>query len=51
MQIKLVHEIRAVKNKKELTNIIKAQRISEQVLVDVLKVLKTGVSEIEIEGG
>ena len=45
---KLVHEVRAVKNKKELANIIKAQRISEQVLKDVLKKLKTGVPEIEI---
>ena len=48
MQIKLVHEIRAVKNKEELASIIKAQRISEQVLKDVLQFLKTGVSEIEI---
>ena len=47
-QCKLIHEIRAVKNKKELANIIKAQRISEQVLKDVLKVLKGGVTEIEI---
>lgn len=48
MKTKLIHEIRAVKNKKELANIIKAQRISEKVLQDVLKILKTGVSEIEI---
>jgi Xaa-Pro aminopeptidase len=47
-QIKLIHEIRAIKSKKELVNIIKAQRISEKVLQDVLKILKTGVSEIEI---
>ncbi|MFA6257412.1 MAG: M24 family metallopeptidase [Candidatus Paceibacterota bacterium] len=45
---KLIHEIRAVKNKKELANIIKAQRISEEVLSDVLKTLKTGVTEITI---
>ncbi|MDD5721319.1 MAG: M24 family metallopeptidase [Candidatus Pacebacteria bacterium] len=45
---KLIHEVRAVKSKKELANIIKAQRISEKVLQDVLKILKTGVSEIEI---
>jgi Xaa-Pro aminopeptidase len=48
MQTKLIHEVRAIKTKKELANIIKAQRISEQVLKDVLQVLKTGVSEIEI---
>ncbi len=48
MQTKLIQEIRAVKNKKELANIIKAQRISEQVLQDTLKKLKTGISEIEI---
>lgn len=47
-QTKLIHEVRAVKNKKELANIIKAQRISEKVLQDILKTLKTGVSEIEI---
>jgi len=40
MKIKLLHEVRAVKSKKELENIIKAQRISEQVLTDVLKTLK-----------
>lgn len=45
---KLIHEIRAVKNKKELANIVKAQRISEQVLSLALKELKSGVSEIEI---
>lgn len=49
MKTCLIHEVRAVKNKKELANIIKAQRISEWVLKDVLKVLKTGVSEVEIE--
>ncbi|MBI2627787.1 M24 family metallopeptidase [Candidatus Nomurabacteria bacterium] len=45
---KLIHEIRAIKNKKELANIIRAQRISERVLEDVLKKLKTGVTEIAI---
>jgi Xaa-Pro aminopeptidase len=40
--------VRAVKSKKEIENIIKAQRISERVLQDTLKVLKTGISEIEI---
>lgn len=47
-KIKLIHEVRAVKNKKELANIIKAQRISERVLSDVLKKIKIGVSEVEI---
>ncbi len=47
-QSKLIHEVRAVKNKKELANIVKAQRISERVLGMTLKKLKTGVSEIEI---
>ena len=46
---KLIHEIRAVKNKKELENIIKAQRISEQVLQDTLKKLKAGITEVQIE--
>lgn len=47
-KIKLIHEVRAVKSKKELVNIIKAQRISEKVLLDVLKFLKDGVTELEI---
>jgi len=47
-KIKLIHEVRAIKNKKELANIIKAQRISEKVLKDILLKLHTGVSEIEI---
>ena len=47
-QCKLIHEVRAIKNKKELANIIKAQRISEQVLGNVLKKLQTGITEIEI---
>ncbi len=46
--IKLIHEIRAVKSKKELANIIKAQRISEGVLLDVLNTLKTNITEIEV---
>lgn len=44
---KLIHEIRAIKGRGELANIIRAQRISEKVLRDVLKFLKDGVSEIE----
>ncbi|MBP9748368.1 MAG: aminopeptidase P family protein [Candidatus Pacebacteria bacterium] len=47
-KIKLVHEVRAVKSKTELANIISAQRISEKVLRLTLKQLKTGVSELEI---
>ena len=45
MKTKLIHEIRAVKTKKELANIIKAQRISEKVLQDTLVKLKTGMTE------
>ncbi|MFA6324801.1 MAG: M24 family metallopeptidase [Candidatus Paceibacterota bacterium] len=48
-KIKYIHEVRAVKSKKELDNIIKAQRISERVLGDVLKILKVGISETEVE--
>lgn len=44
---RLIHEVRAVKNRKELANIIKAQRISELVLKDVLKKIKTGITELE----
>lgn len=49
MPTKLIHHIRAIKNKSEIENIIKAQRISEQVLIDTLKILKTGITEIEVE--
>ena len=49
MKTKLIHEVRAVKNKKELVSIIKAQRISEKVLLGTLKYLRTGVSELQIE--
>ncbi len=47
-KVKLIHEVRAVKNKKELANIISAQRISEKVLAEALKYLKDGVSEIAV---
>ena len=47
-KLKLIHEVRAVKNKKELANIIKAQRISEKVLQTTLAKLKTDITEIEI---
>lgn len=46
--MKLVHEVRAAKSKSELANIVKAQRISEKVLHDVLGYLKTGISEITV---
>ncbi len=46
--MKLIHEVRAVKNKRELDNIIKAQRIGEKVLEDVLGKLHTGVTESAI---
>ena len=49
MKTKLLHEVRAVKSKKELENIIKAQRICERVLTDTLKILKVGISEIQVE--
>ena len=48
MKTQLVHEIRAVKSKKELANLIKAQRISERVLSDTVKKLKDGLTELEI---
>ena len=47
-KIKFIHQVRAVKSKKELANIVKAQRISEKVLHDVLKYLKNGISEVEV---
>jgi Xaa-Pro aminopeptidase len=46
--MKLIHEIRAIKSKAELANILKAQRISEKVLRDTLAKLKNGIGEIEI---
>lgn len=48
-KIKLIHEVRAVKNKKEVGSIIKAQRISEWVLNETLKILKNGITEKEVE--
>lgn len=45
-KLQLIHEVRAAKSKKELANIIKAQRISERVLNDVLKKLHTGITEV-----
>jgi len=46
--MKLIHEVRAVKNKKEIASIVKAQRISEKVLHFTLLKLKSGVTEVEI---
>jgi Xaa-Pro aminopeptidase len=48
MKTKLIHEVRAVKTKRELANLIKAQRISEKVLTDALGELSTGVTETGI---
>ena len=45
---KLIHEVRAVKSKKELKYIIKAQRITETVLRYIIVKLKTGVTELEV---
>ncbi len=45
----LLHIVRASKTKKELANIVKAQRISKQVLADVLKILKIGITELETQ--
>ncbi len=47
-ETQILEQVRAPKNKKELGNIIKAQRISETVLKIVLLNLRVGVSEIEI---
>lgn len=49
MKTKLIHDIRAVKNKKELASIIKAQRISEKVLLDAVAYLRDGVTELQVE--
>jgi len=47
-RIKLIHEVRAVKSKKELSNIVTAQRLSEKVLKETRVRLHTGVTELEI---
>lgn len=46
--MQLIHEVRAVKSKRELANIIKAQRISEKVLQYTVAKLRTGISEVQI---
>lgn len=43
-----IQEVRAVKNSREIGNIVKAQRISEQVLLETVKKLGIGVSEIQL---
>lgn len=48
MKTKLIHEVRAIKNKKELANIVRAQRITEEVLRYIVVKLKTGITEIEV---
>jgi Xaa-Pro aminopeptidase len=48
MKTKLIHEVRAVKSKKELANIIAAQRISEKVLQYIVAKLRTGITELEV---
>lgn len=45
---KLIHQVRAVKSKKEISSIVSAQRKSEKVLVETLNILKTGITEIEV---
>lgn len=47
LKTKLLHEIRAVKTRKELANIIRAQRISELVLRYIVAELYTGITELE----
>src|SRR3989344_2020390 len=47
-KVKIIHEVRAVKSKKELANIIKAQRISERVLQYIVVKLKLGVTELAV---
>jgi Xaa-Pro aminopeptidase len=47
--MKLLQEIRAIKSRSELANIIRAQRISEQVLRDAIGILRTGITENEVE--
>ncbi len=46
--VKVVREVRAVKSKKELANIVEAQRISEEVLRYVVAKLRTGITEAEV---
>lgn len=44
----IIQELRAIKTKKEIDNIIRAQRVSEKVLVEVIKKLKVGIKEKEV---
>ena len=45
---KLIHEVRAVKSRKELANIIKAQKTSELVLRYIIVELRTGITEVKV---
>jgi Xaa-Pro aminopeptidase len=45
---KLINEVRAIKSKKELANIIRAQSISELVLRYAVSKLYTGITEIQV---
>lgn len=47
-KLPIIQNLKAVKSKKELANIIKAQRISERVLGEVVNKLKIGVTEINL---
>ena len=47
-EVKLIHEVRAVKSKSELQNIIHAQRIAEKVLRYIVAELKTSITEIQV---
>lgn len=49
VRTKLIHEIRAVKSKRELANIVRAQRIAEKVLQYTVVRLKTGITEIAVQ--
>lgn len=47
-QLPIIQELKAVKTKKELANIIKAQRISEKVLSEAVNKLRVGVTEVSL---
>jgi len=47
-QLPIIQELKAVKNKKEIVNIIRAQRVNEKVLVEAVKKLKVGATEIDL---
>ncbi len=47
-QLPIIQEVKAIKTKKELNNIIKAQRISEMVLNEAVMRLRIGITEISL---